>query len=209
MGLHRRGTYWTILIRNVFDVRVGAWRSLVARLLREQEVGGSNPLAPTTIPFRITYLMMKHIVGVVGAGDCDERTARVAEEVGERLAREGLVVLTGGRGGVMAAASRGAKKVGGLTVGVLPGNTREEANCYVDIPILTGIGEARNAIVACASEVLVAIAGEYGTLSEIALALKMGRPVIGLQSWPLVAAVMTVDNPEQAVEKVLNSLEMR
>jgi hypothetical protein len=150
-----------------------------------------------------------HIVGVVGSGSCDGVIAQIAEEVGERLAREGLAVLTGGRGGVMEAASRGAKKVGGLTIGVLPGDRREDANQYVDIPIATGLGEARNAIVARASEALVAIAGEYGTLSEIALALKMGRPVIGLHTWTLTQDVIVVEDPKQAVEKVLDSLEKR
>jgi uncharacterized protein (TIGR00725 family) len=150
-----------------------------------------------------------HIVGVVGAGYCDDAIARIAEEVGERLARRGLVVLTGGRGGVMEAASRGAKKGDGLTIGVLPGDRREDANRYVDIPIVTGFGEARNVIVARTAEVLVAIAGEYGTLSEIALALKMGRPVIGLHTWSLAKDVIVVEDPEQAVEKVLDCLEKR
>jgi uncharacterized protein (TIGR00725 family) len=150
-----------------------------------------------------------HIVGVVGAGYCDDAIARIAEEVGERLARRGLVVLTGGRGGVMEAASRGAKKGDGLTIGILPGDRREDANRYVDIPIVTGFGEARNVIVARTAEVLVAIAGEYGTLSEIALALKMGRPVIGLHTWSLAKDVIVVEDPEQAVEKVLDCLEKR
>ncbi len=147
------------------------------------------------------------IVGVVGPGDCDAALARVAEEVGRHLAQHGLAVLTGGRGGVMEAACRGAKSAGGLTLGILPGARRGEANPYVDVPLPTGLGEARNAIVACASEVLVAIAGEYGTLSEIALALKLGRPVIGLHTWPMIPDVIAVDNPAQAVEKVLDSLE--
>jgi hypothetical protein len=146
------------------------------------------------------------IVGVIGAGCCDTAVARLAEEVGERLAHHGLAVLTGGRGGVMEAASRGAKNAGGLTIGILPGNDRGEANPYVDIPIITGLGEARNAIVARASEVLVAIAGEYGTLSEIALALKLGRRVIGLQTWTISADIVMVENPQQAVEKVLDYL---
>jgi len=152
---------------------------------------------------------MKRIVGVIGAGECDTQIAELAEEVGARLARHGLVVLTGGRGGVMAAASRGARQAGGLTIGILPGQTYEGMNPDVDIPILTGLGEARNAVVACASEVLVAIAGEYGTLSEIALALKMGRAVIGLQTWPLMTSVIIAENPQQAVDKVLDCLEMR
>jgi uncharacterized protein (TIGR00725 family) len=149
------------------------------------------------------------IVGVIGSGCCDDGICQLAEEVGERLAREGLVVLTGGRGGVMEAASRGAKKGGGLTIGILPGPTPEEANPYVDLAIATGLGDARNAVVARASEVIVAIAGEYGTLSEIALALKMRRAVIGLRTWPLVEDVIAVEDPKQAVEKVLDVLARR
>ena len=154
-------------------------------------------------------MIMKRVVGVIGAGECDAQIAALAEDVGARLARQGLVVLTGGRGGVMAAASRGARQAGGLTVGILPGQTHEGINPDVEIPILTGLGEARNAVVACASEALVAIAGEYGTLSEMALALKMGRSVIGLRTWPLMKDVIVAENPEQAVQKVLDSLDMR
>ncbi len=124
-------------------------------------------------------------VAVSGAGVCDAATAALAEEVGERLARAGAVVLTGGRGGVMAAASRGAQRAGGLTVGILPGLDPAEANPYVQIPISTGLGHGRNLIVAAGAQVVIAIAGEAGTLSEIALALKVGRPVVGLQTWPL------------------------
>ena len=142
------------------------------------------------------------IVGVIGAGYCDESIGQMAEEVGEGLAREGLAVLTGGRGGVMEAACRGAKRAGGLTIGILPGTQPHEDNPYVDLPIATGLGEARNAIVARASEVLVAISGEYGTLSEIALALKMGRPVIGLQTWSLGEGIVVVEAPHLAIDKV-------
>lgn len=131
----------------------------------------------------------------------------MAEEVGRRLAEHSLVVLTGGRGGVMEAASRGAKQAGGLTVGILPGNHPQDANTYVDIPLATGLQDARNAIVARASEILIAIAGEYGTLSEIALALKMGRRVIGLGTWHIAKAVQFVETPQQAVEEVVRYFE--
>jgi hypothetical protein len=106
----------------------------------------------------------------------------------------------------MEAASRGAKQAGGLTIGILPGCEPEEANLYVDIPIATGLRDARNAIVARASEVIIAIAGEYGTLSEIALALKMGRRVIGLGTWTVAKDVMVVETPQQAIEKVVSYL---
>ena len=150
--------------------------------------------------------MAMRIVGVIGSGTCDEATARIAEEVGRGLASQHFVVLTGGRGGVMEAASRGAKQAGGLTIGLLPGAEPVEANPYVDVPLATGLSDARNAIVARASEVLIAIAGEYGTLSEIALALKMGRRVIGLGTWSIARDVMVVETPQQAVAKTVEYL---
>jgi uncharacterized protein (TIGR00725 family) len=125
-------------------------------------------------------------IAVVGAGDCESAVALVAEEVGHHLARSGAVLICGGLGGVMEAACRGARAENGLTVGVLPGSDRSRANPYVEVAIATGIGEARNAIIVRTADAVIAIAGEYGTLSEIALALKMGKPVIGLQTWELV-----------------------
>ncbi len=151
--------------------------------------------------------MARRIVGVIGAGECDATVSGIAEEVGQRLAEYQYVVLTGGRTGVTEAASRGAKQAGGLTVGILPGNSPQDANPRVDIPIATGLQDARNAIVARASEILIAIAGEYGTLSEIALALKMGRCVIGLGTWHLAKAVQAVETPQQAVANVVRYFE--
>jgi uncharacterized protein (TIGR00725 family) len=151
--------------------------------------------------------MARRIVGVIGAGECDDRVAVIAEEVGRRLAECQYVILTGGRTGVMEAVSRGAKQAGGLTIGILPGNDPQDANPYVDIPIATGLQDARNAIVARASEILIAIAGEYGTLSEIALALKMGRRVIGLDTWHIAKAVQVVETPQQAVADVIRYFE--
>jgi len=153
--------------------------------------------------------MAFRLVGVIGSGQCDAETAHLAEVVGRLLAERHFVVLTGGRGGVMEAASRGAKQAGGLTIGILPGCEPTEANPYVDIPLATGLREARNAIVARASEVIIAIAGEYGTLSEIALALKMGRRVIGLGTWTVARDVMVVETPQQAIEKVADYLDVR
>ena len=124
-------------------------------------------------------------VGVVGAAVPSPRDERLAEEVGRRLAQEGVVVVTGGLGGVMAAACRGARAAGGTTVGILPGDRRSAANRWVSVAVPTGLGEGRNLVVVQASDALVAVGGEYGTLSEIALALKLGRPVIGLATWEL------------------------
>src|SRR5678815_2375684 len=124
-------------------------------------------------------------VAVVGAGAPDTRVAALAEEVGRLLARSGAVVVCGGLGGVMEAACRGAKSEGGTTVGILPGSDRNDANPWVDVAIPTGLGEARNALVVRSVDVVIAIRGEYGTLSEIALALKTGEPVVGLETWEL------------------------
>jgi uncharacterized protein (TIGR00725 family) len=148
-------------------------------------------------------------VAVIGAGSADARIASVAEEVGRLLASRGAVVVCGGLGGVMEAACRGAKSAGGTTVGILPGFDRDEANAWVDVAIPTGLGEARNALVVRAADVLIAIGGEYGTLSEIALALKTGKPVVGLETWELsrrgvpATDIVCASTPADAVERAL------
>jgi uncharacterized protein (TIGR00725 family) len=124
-------------------------------------------------------------IGVVGSGEPHPETDRVAERIGAAIARAGAVLVCGGLGGVMAAACRGAAKFGGVTIGLLPGDDRSEANRWVTIPIATGLGEARNTLVVRAADALVAIGGEYGTLSEVAFALKTGRPVVGVSTWTL------------------------
>jgi len=145
-------------------------------------------------------------IAVVGSATCDESVAALARAVGQEIGRRGAVLVCGGRGGVMEAACRGAKAQGGITVGILPGADRREANPYVDIPVVTGLGEARNAIVVRSADAVIAVSGGYGTLSEIGLALKMGRPVVGLGTWELsqqgrsVAAIVRADTPLQAVE---------
>lgn len=150
-------------------------------------------------------------LAVVGSANCDARTAALAEEVGREIGRRGAVLICGGRGGVMEAACRGARSAGGTTVGILPGADRSQANPYVDVPIVTGLGEARNALVVRSAEAVIAVSGGYGTLSEIALALKMGRPVVGLETWELNHPgpasqgldVVRVGSPVEAVEMAL------
>jgi uncharacterized protein (TIGR00725 family) len=129
--------------------------------------------------------MERTYVGVVGASTAQGRTVQVAEEVGRLLAARGVTVVCGGLGGVMEAVCFGAKSAGGTTVGILPGPDRREANAWVDVAIPTGLGEARNALVVRAADALIAVGGEYGTLSEIALALKTGKPVVGIDTWEL------------------------
>jgi uncharacterized protein (TIGR00725 family) len=134
-------------------------------------------------------------VAVIGASDASPEQVEHARVAGRRLGELGAIVVTGGRGGVMEAACRGAKEAGGLTVGILPGLDRAEANTFVDVAIPTGLGEMRNALVVRAADALVAIGGAWGTLSEIAFAGLAGKPVFGVGSWELgrggVAAAAT------------------
>jgi len=149
-------------------------------------------------------------VAVSGGGDADEETCRLAEEVGRELARRGAVVVTGGLGGVMEAVCRGAKAEGGTTIGILPSDDRAVANAWVDVAVPTGLGEGRNALVVRAADAVVALAGGFGTLSEIALALRLGKPVVGLDTWELarrgepVAAVVAAADPVDAAEKAVS-----
>ncbi len=125
------------------------------------------------------------IVGVMGPGSCDAEVYAQARQLGRLLAGAGVAVLCGGGGGVMEAASRGASEAGGLTIGILPGHDARETppNDFIQIPIFTGISYARNFVNVVSSEVVVAVSGAHGTLSEIALALKVGKPVVLLGSW--------------------------
>ena len=141
-------------------------------------------------------------VAVVGGSEASVTELERAEEVGRALAAGGAIVLTGGRGGVMAAASRGAAQAGGLTVGLLPGHDRAEANEWVTVAIPTGLGELRNGLLVRAADALVAVGGAYGTLSEVALALRAGTPVLGLGTWA-IEGVEAVDSPAEAAARAL------
>lgn len=157
---------------------------------------------------------MKKIIGVIGASSCSVEEEKIAEEVGEEIAKTGSILICGGLGGVMEAACRGAKKYQGLTIGVLPGTNKNEANNYVDMPILTGFAEARNIIIVRTSEVVIAIGGEYGTLSEIAFALKLEVPVIGINTWRLFKEdkeqnkIIRVNVAKDAVQKALQLIKL-
>lgn len=146
-------------------------------------------------------------IAVIGAGQCDQRTAQVAYEVGRLIALKGAILVCGGLGGVMNAAARGAREAGGLTVGILPSGTRTGASKFLDVTIPSGLGEARNALIAGAADVVIAIGGGYGTLSEIGLALKMGKPVIGLGTWEIGhggqrdPGIIVAETPHAAVDK--------
>ena len=142
---------------------------------------------------------------VSGGGEANATTVALAEAVGEGIARAGAMVLTGGLGGVMEAASRGAKRGGGVTVGVVPGMDRRIANTHVDIAIASGMAHGRNVILVHSADGVIALPGSYGTLSEIALALVMGKPVVSLGSWEPDERVQHATDPADAVRKILDA----
>jgi len=140
------------------------------------------------------------LVAVIGSSSCSAEVAGWAETVGRLLAERGAVLLCGGLGGVMEAAARGAKQRGGLTVGILPGADPGEANPYIDVPLATGMGEMRNALIVRAAQAAIAIGGGWGTLSEIAMAQRIKTPVVGLHdAFPAAIDIPRVSSPEAAV----------
>ena len=141
-------------------------------------------------------------LGVTGAGKVSAEIYEMAMAVGREAAIRGWIVVTGGLAGVMEGAARGARDAGGLTLGILPGGDRNEANPYIDIAVVTNIGHARNAIIAHTADGLIAVDGEYGTLSEVAFGLKLGKPVVGLKTVWTIPGVVPAENPKDAVEKI-------
>jgi uncharacterized protein (TIGR00725 family) len=150
-------------------------------------------------------------VAVIGPGQAGAEELGAAEAVGRELARRGAVLVCGGLGGAMEAACRGASEEGGTTVGILPGPERRGANPYLSVSVPTGMGELRNGLVVRAGDAVIAVAGEFGTLSEIGFALKLGRPVVGLRTWelaragsPVTDAIVVAGDPADAVERALD-----
>ena len=141
---------------------------------------------------------MKYIA-VIGGHQCSPEIARVAEEVGKRIAEKGATLVCGGLSGVMEAACRGAKQGGGKTIGILPGHDKADANKYVDIPIITGLGYMRNNLVVKNADGVIAIDGKEGTLSEIAFALQMKKPIVGILTWD-IPGVTKAKDAQEAVE---------
>lgn len=148
-------------------------------------------------------------IAVIGGSAFDEFAARAAEEVGREIARAGGILVCGGLTGVMEAACRGAKEGGGTTVGFLPGASRGAENDYVDIALPTGMGEMRNMLIVNACDVVIAVGGEFGTLSEIAFALRVGKPVVGIDTWELSKrgkasdAIAVEVDPAEAVRRAM------
>jgi len=157
----------------------------------------------------------KKFIAVIGGNQCSKEEAKLAEGIGRELARRGAILVCGGLGGVMEAACRGAQSEGGLTIGILPGENPQAANPYVQIPIVTGIGYARNVAVVKSTQAVIAIGGNYGTLSEIAHALQSDIPVIGLNTWSLSRnsqpdeSIIRAESPAEAVNKALSLAKNR
>ncbi len=148
---------------------------------------------------------MERIIGVIGGRRTEKKLLKEAEKAGRLIAQRGAVLICGGLGGVMKAASKGAKSEGGITVGILPQDNSEKANRYIDIPIITGFGIGRNVIIARTANALIAIGGEYGTLSEIAFALQLNKPVVGISTWD-IKGIIQVENAVEAIEVVFSKL---
>lgn len=152
----------------------------------------------------------KRFIAVIGGSEPSIEEAQLAEAVGRELAKQGAILVCGGLGGVMEAACRGASSEGGITIGILPGDSRQAANPYVQIPIATGIGYARNIAVVKSAQAVIAIGGSYGTLSEISYALQSGIPIIGLDTWSLTRnaqqdkSIILAQNAVEAVNTALN-----
>ncbi len=143
---------------------------------------------------------MNPCIGVIGGAQVDNDILALAEAVGREIAKTGAILICGGKSGVMEAACKGAKAEGGVTIGVLPGEDRREANPFVDIPIVTGMGIGRNIVIVRSAGAIIAINGAYGTLSEIAYALQLGVPVVGLKTWEVSDGIHKADSAGRAVE---------
>ena len=151
----------------------------------------------------------KRFIAVIGGSQPTSKEAKVAEKVGRELAKQGAILVCGGLGGVMEAACKGASSEAGITIGILPGDNRQAANSYVQIPIATSLGYARNAAVVKSAQAVIAIGGSYGTLTEIGYALQSGIPVIGLNTWAISRnskldnSIIPAESPAEAVKKAL------
>jgi len=145
-------------------------------------------------------------VAVVGSGVATDELYEKAREVGRLIAERGATVVCGGLSGVMEAAARGATEAGGMVIGILPDEDRRRQNGYLTYSVATGVGQARNLAVVCSGDVVIAVGGEYGTLSEIGLARKVGRPVVVLEGWDVGEHVSTASSPKEAIEAAFRLL---
>jgi len=153
-----------------------------------------------------TYRKRK-IIAVIGGAEASEKHLKIAEQVGRLIAERNAILVTGGMGGIMSAASKGAKEANGLVIGILPTANKESANPYVDIPIVTGLNQARNFIIARTCDCAIAVNGRFGTLSEIAYCLMYDIPVIGIDTWQIDAPIAVAETAQQAVDLAFKAVE--
>ena len=151
---------------------------------------------------------MKHLIGVIGAGQCSDDIYELAREAGRVIAQKGLGLVCGGLEGVMAGAAKGCKENGGLTIGLIPQDNASYANPYIDVVIPTGIGIMRNLLVVRSARGVLAIDGKFGTLSEIAFALQLGKPLVGLGTWEISEQMTHCESPQEAVEVLLAKMDL-
>lgn len=147
-----------------------------------------------------------YYIGVIGGNSVGKKLYNTAYKVGQEIAERGGIVVCGGLSGVLEAACKGAKGQGGLTIGILPGREKSGTNKFVDVKIACGIGEARNIVLVNTADGFVAVDGKYGTLSEIAFALKIGKPVVGVKTYD-IKGIVAMNNPSDAVEKIFKMVK--
>lgn len=154
-------------------------------------------------------MKQKIVISVIGGHDISDKVANIAHKIGKIIASVDAVLVCGGLTGVMEAAARGAKEAGGLTIGLLPGREKEDANPYIDIPLPTSIGYARNAMVACCADIVVALPGSYGTSSEICYALVFGRPVLDLGGWKMkgMIKVQSLQKAKAIIQRLIQDIQ--
>ncbi|MBN1521764.1 MAG: TIGR00725 family protein [Candidatus Aureabacteria bacterium] len=153
------------------------------------------------------YSNRKPVIAVIGASSCGKELSDLAYETGRVIAEAGCILLNGGGKGVMEASARGAKEAGGLTVGIIPAEDKKWSNPFIDIVIATGMGQARNTVIAGSADGVIAVGGAYGTLSEVAFTLKHGKPIAGISSWERVLPEVTsFDHPQEAVDFILKKI---
>jgi len=153
-----------------------------------------------------TRILEARRIGVIGKGECDKNISNIAYKVGELIAKSGAYLYCGGLGGVMRAASKGAFEHQGITIGILPGESVKDANKHIKIPVVTSLSHMRNFVLVNSCELLIAISGGFGTLSELAFALKLEIPIIGLMTWENFTGINYVNSPEDAINKAIELL---
>ncbi len=150
--------------------------------------------------------MNDYIIAVIGTGESSPKAEKIAKEVGCEIAKKKAILINGGLGGVMEASAKGAKSYGGTTIGILPGMNASDANPYIDIALPTGMGDMRNILIVRSANAIIAVNGSFGTLSELAIAIKLAKPVIGIDTWDISENIIVVNTPLEAVSEAIDAI---